>query len=133
MIGDEMQLNDGTKVWIDSYSVSRTYDELEGDECDPRGNAFVLSGKHHVTAKIWPSIPAVILRKSTYEADLARPLPTIAVHAILRSLWKLDESEDGSHLAVTWLQENEWPLLSPENCGDLRALPWEEYALDFSY
>lgn len=134
MIGREFDLSDGTVVWIDSYFVCRTYEGLEGDDCDPRGNLFVLNSvRHQLVKRIWPSIPVVLLRGDVFEENLAVPLPKIAVHAILRSSWRANESEDGSHLAVLWLQDEEWPLLSSDNLKSLQALSWKDFALDFCY
>lgn len=133
MIGDEIELNNENVVWIDSYFVTRTYEELEGDEYDPRANAFVLNTKRDFANEKWPSIPSVMLCRNAYESDLTTPLPRIAIHAIFRSLLKNDDVEDGSHLVVIWLQEDEWPLISPGNLDDLQALNWKEHAVDFSY
>ena len=133
VIGDEIELNNENVVWIDSYFVNRTYEELEGDKYDPRANAFVLNAQRDFAGEKWPSIPSVMLRRNAYESDLTTPLPRIAIQAILRSLSKNDDAEDGSHLVVIWLQEDEWPLISPGNLGDLQALNWLEHAVGFSY
>lgn len=134
MIAKEISLVDGTRVWIESYFVCRTYEELEGEECDRRANLFVLNSiKHQLVERIWPSIPVLLLRGDVFEANPSKPLPKIAVHALVRSSWRAEESEDGSHLAVLWLQDDEWPLLSSENLVSFQALSWKSLAMDFCY
>ena len=133
MIDAEVILNDGTKIWLDAYFVTRTYDDLEGDNCDPRANAFVLESGSQFTKKLWPGVQNHLLRLVRLKSNLNSPLPRVTIHAIARSLSMTDGSRDGSQVVFTWLQDTQWPLFDSRNLEYLKSINWKQVAADFSY